>query len=242
MGSERLTNLDSPTPARSLHTSEEHNLLSKFGGYESYESPAGDLITVFSTCSIPLAYLNRENWASVGDMGNSRAVYSVDSLIDGTKPHIVVKTPERIFTKEEMFLKTGSPWWGGPRTRERKVRIENNPIVEAQTFWEAVILLELNRHGIRAEVPQALLRNAQGSTKLVVNEIDVLHDHTETVGIRPTFNIIHDIGLVPADDWKGQNLLKDSLGQIWIIDVNRWTWPPHTDDFRKKLLQVVREA
>jgi hypothetical protein len=48
-------------------------------------------------------------------------------------------------------------------------------------------------------------------------------------------------GLVPVDA-SGFNSIKDEQGYERIIDVNRWLWPPHTDEYRARLLEVVKEA
>lgn len=176
-------------------------------------------------------------------MGNFRAVYSVDSLSNGIKPKIVVKSPEKTFTKDGNLLDKGYPWWGGPRSTENKISIYGNPVVEIQAVWEAIILLQLNSHGIQAEIPQALIENRDGSRELVVNEIDTSHRGVEIRGRSPTLDAIRtQTDLQPAQDWDGHNLLYDSVGQVCIIDVNRWSWPPYTDNFRRRLLQVIYDT
>jgi len=228
------------------HT-EDEQLLYRYGEFKRHELPSGDIITVLPTCVVPLPYLIRANWKKVTQMGNFRSVYSVDILESGIHPHLVVKSPERVFTKDEDLLSREYPWWGGPKSLEGRIHIVNHPVVEAQAFWEAIMLLELHLHKIRAEIPQALIQTYNGRSEVVVYAIDEQIDQPFTDMITtecvPNYDDIQTkTGLLPADDWEGQNLLRDRLGRIWIIDVNRWTWPPYTDNFRRNLVRVIQDA
>lgn len=230
-------------------TTEAKRLLEHYSKGETYRLVSEDILTAFPTRTVPIEHLFRENWKTVTQMGNMRSVFSVDTLTDGTHPNIVVKSPEEIFTKEETFLSKGLPWWGGPRSKERKIHLVNDTLILEQSIWEAVILSELNRNGIRAEIPQALIRTNNGKVGLIVNEIDILHSHQKrfqsqyTTDVCPNLrDIVQKTGIIPADDWTGQNTPKDNDGNTWIIDVNRWTWPPYTDKFYEQMIQTIRDT
>lgn len=217
------------------------HLLGRYGMCQSYEIPTGETITVFSTCSVPIPHLIRENWDRKTAMGHFRGVYSVDSLSDGVKPDIVVKSPERTFTKDDRLLENGYLWWGGSRSAQRRTTIIGNPVVEVQALWEAIILLELHHNGVRAEVPQALIRGGDGSCELVVNEIGQPGGFASSTDVIPSRGEIQAMGLQP-EDWPGTNILRDDEGISWTIDVNRWSWPPYTNDHRRRLLQEIQKS
>ena len=217
-------------------------LLSAYGNCEMQYFPSGDLVLLLPTRTMPIDYFNRQHWKLMTPMTNFRRVYSVDRLTDGTRPKIVVKSPERVFTKEKRLLDAKYPWWGGPRTSEKTVHLPNNPVVEAQSVWEAIILMELYKNGIRAEIPQALIKSPNGRMELVVNDIPTTYLYVPDVesSLSPE-EITTNTGLHPSHDF-GCNVLNDEKGHSWIIDVNRWSWPPYTDDQLDRLLDEIRHS
>ena len=219
-------------------------IIAQYGSYESYELPSGDSLLALPSRSVPIEYLQQETWRIKTPMGNARRVYSVDELADGTKPHIIIKSPERIFTKNEKILSQGNPWWGGLRSGEsRTITIKGNPVVEEQIFWEAITLMELLRLNIRAEIPQAIISHADGSNELVVQEFMSWSSEGEDDGFPQTHSkeSVTESGLVP-EDYTEFNILRDNFNRQCIIDVNRWSWPPYTNSIRQKLLTIAREA
>ncbi|MCL4360276.1 hypothetical protein M1555_03435 [Patescibacteria group bacterium] len=218
------------------------DVLGVYGEYKQYELEKGEILTVLSTCSVPIECLEPVNWSVVVPIGNFRQVASIDRLSDGTRPRITLKSPERIFTKEPKYLATGWPWWGGSRSQEKRTTVLRNPVVEEQSLWEAIILLELHRNGIRAEVPQAILQTIEGSCCVIVNTIQVPYFPVTRQGESLSAQEIRvKTGLVP-EDYGGANLLTDCDGFSHIIDVNRWAWPPYTDDFRRRLIETISNA
>lgn len=227
----------------SFHKTEVDRLLNRYGTHQSYESLSGNIVTVLPTCFVPLTYLEKKDWKIITGMGHFRGVYSVDTLLDGTKPKIVVKSPERIFTKDETLLSHKYPWWGGSRsTQKRTIEIVGNPVVEEQAIWEAIVLLELHKHGIRAELPQALIENRGGNIELVVNEIKVAWGAIRTGERSSTTSLLQEQTGLQPEDYQSYNILEDEEGHKWIIDVNRWTWPPYTDNFRSRLIQAISQV
>lgn len=224
-----------------------HEQLTQFGECRTYQAPDGSTITVLPSAQMPLHCLYDGNWDAqqkgIGQ-GNFRGVVWIRNLIDGQKVDLYAKGPEY------SLLKGGGAngdvaWWGGPRSRDKAVRIFN-PIVDEQVDWEATILLFLKQNSIRAEIPQAILRNPKGRKRLVVGGIPGNPSFGNRVlGVGPTIDEIQKnvkaIGLV-EEDLTTSNLLQDPEGYSHIIDVNRWEWPPHTDDFRRRLLNLLREV
>jgi len=49
------------------------------------------------------------------------------------------------------------------------------------------------------------------------------------------------LGIIPSDDYSC-NLVSDTQGYNHIIDVNRWVWKPHTNDFSARLFMAVQRA
>lgn len=224
-------------------------LLECYGKCRNYQIPSGDLITVLPTSRVPLSYLVRDNWRKIDPVGNFRGVDIIERLIDGTDPALVVKSPERYFTKDEEKLRKGYPWWGGWRSHERRVCVVGNPVVEEQSIWEAIILLELHRLQVCAEVPEALVRTNSGERLLVVDKITKpkLYESPSTLQSgQLTCKEIRDYIRTKTDlepeDLEIHNRVIDVMGYPHIIDVNRWLWPPYTDDYRIRLLKVISET
>lgn len=234
---------ESRAAVKAFPYTEVWHLLERYGGVENYKFPSGGGVIVLPTCSVPLGYLDRKNWGRVIHMGNFREVKAIRILDEVTKPAVVVKSPERVLTRDHNKLEKGSPWWGGRRSKERPIYIGDNPVVEEQVLWEAITLLELRRQGIRAEVPQAFIQHQDGKIELIVQEINSPREPTKTKG--PSWDDIFDrvakTGLVPVDSG-GHNCLIDEDENIRLIDVNRWLWPPYTDNYRARLLAAVATA
>ncbi len=224
---------------------EEVKLLKKYCKFQSYRPTSDEIVTFLLPYSIPSFDFVTENWQKITQMGNVRKVFSIDSLLDGSDPKLVVKSPERVFTKEEFYLQKDLPWWGGARTLERKVLFHQNPLIERQILWETIFLLELNQKGIRAEQPLAIRQSSSGGYSLIVNKINVPSNYAAVKNVEgyPTFDEIYKkTGLKPYPDWQGHNILKDINGYQWIIDVNRWSWPGCTDNFHRELIQLIRQT
>lgn len=225
-------------------TSEAYGFLSQYGKIETFTGPHDSLITLLPTCTTDPSHLISANWNIPIHVGNCRYVKHIQALNDGTKTGLFIKSPERDFTQSPMYLKKGEVWWGGTRSGERRIRLLTNPIVEEQTLWEAAILLELLAHNILAEVPQAVLQNNRGDCSLVVQEIPTTAQNVhfpESELHRLTQHIKESTSLVPVD-FSRHNCLVDLQGNPHIIDVNRWLWIPHTDDYRKTLLNEIKNG
>lgn len=218
-------------------------LLGQHGVLKDYDLPFSDRVTVLPSCTVPLDCFDRNNWGRIRAMGNFREVKAVRPLTDAAKLAIVAKSPERVFTQDFANLTRGYPWWGGRRSGERSVHIGDNAIVEEQVMWEAITLLELRRQGIKAEIPQGLIQHQDGKMELIVEEIRSPRESIKRNGPSwdEIFDKITEIGLVPVDSG-GHNILVDEEGYTTIIDVNRWVWSPHTDNYRKRLMNEVATA
>lgn len=218
------------------------SLLSRIDNCEFYETPLKKNLIILPTCTKPLEYFYEENWAIKTQVGNKRSVFSIDILKSGIKPGIVVKSPERILTKDKTLLSKKYPWWGGRKSFEKRTSlIIGSPIVEEQVIWEAVFLSRLHSVGIKAELPQALLIKNDGSIELVVNEIkDASSSMKPFQLILTEKSIFRRSGLIP-EDYHRFNILEDDNGSC-IIDVNRWSWPPYTDDFIDRLIKVAHNS
>lgn len=221
-------------------------LLLEYGPCPVYRTEAGRKLTLLPTRTVPETHLIEENWNPKQvsqDEGNFRKVRWIYQLVNGDKVSLYIKGPELIFTADQRRLEKGEIWWGGPRSGERYIRIRE-PVVEDQVEWESIFLLELHRHGIRAEVPQALVEDTYGKKELIVHGVDTNYDkkcEPNQPSYDELFDIIRkEIGLVPEDEG-GHNLLYDKDGYLTIIDVNRWEWPPYTNDFRKRLLEAIQK-
>lgn len=223
-------------------------VLERFGGYQTHELSAGGKITLLPTCSVPLDYLIRGNWTKERWLGNFREVSDIVKLANGIDPEIIVKSPERILTRHPRYLEIGYPFWEGRRSGHKAILIRGNPVVEEQSIWETIILLELHRIGVKAEKPQALLEDKNGRRELVVKRIPIygVCDHrprpkkqgpTEEE-LREYININSQL---EPDDLASHNLPMDTEGYTHIIDVNRWAWPPLTDEFRQRLIQIITD-
>lgn len=234
--------------AAAFHDKGVWGILERYGSYQTHEFSSSEKITILPTCTIPLDYLVRENWVKRRPWGNFREVTAIESLSDGTDPQVVIKSPERVLTKYPRYLDAGYPFWGGPRSGHKAILIRGNAVVEEQSIWEAIVLLELYRIGVRAERPQALLEDKEGRRELVVKRIPIygVCDHrprpkkqgpTEEE-LREYININSQL---EPDDLASHNLPMDTEGYTHIIDVNRWAWPPLTDEFRQRLIQVITD-
>ncbi len=244
---EKDFNIKNSIEITDLHSKGAWEVLGEYGVYKTYVLPSGEKATILPTCVVPIDYLNRDNWAKTNQMGKFRQVVAVQVLSDGVSPEIVVKSPERVLTKEPRCLEKGYPFWGGDRSGQKYTYIVGNPVVEEQVVWEAAILLELLRLGIKAERPLAIIEGINGARELVVNKIPVHVGNPGSIKLRgPTEQEIRDhlkanSPLVP-DDLAPHNLLRDTNGYTHVIDVNRWAFLPHTDHFRKCLIEIIAQS
>jgi len=232
-------------------------LLQNYGGLRQ-EKVNGRVITVLPTCNVPFDHLVEENWRKRwsdepakdpnSDYGNFRFVWNIQRLVSGEEVAFYVKHPERGFTTSPHKLEKGRIWWGGPRSSEKQPIYLRHPLVEEQTLWQAVYLLELYKQGITAEVPIAIVEWPNGSHELGDSEL-ILHD-TERFPYGDRFSLsdldarLKEIGLQP-EDLGGHNIVKPPCKPAVkpaIIDVNRWLWPPHTDEWGRELTDYVRRA
>lgn len=216
-------------------------VLDAYGGYETWETPSGDKITLLLPCSVPVETLIPDNWGIGVPMGNTRDVKEIKTLRNGNHAGIVVKSPERIFTVQPTV--EDDIWWKGPRSGKRGIHINNNSLVEEQAVWEGVILLGLYIYGLRAEIPQAIIEKQNGRSVVVVKEITTpiggLHAGLSRNDILAQ---ARQFGFIPEDAYDDRNIIRDEDGYSRVIDVNRWGWQPHTNEYRKKLLDVIRAA
>lgn len=214
-------------------------LLEQYGHLKDCVLPTGEMATILPQFDIPCNYLDSSNWVRTIPLGNFRNVRAIRFLPDTTKPAIVGKSPERAFTRGPNQLEKGYPWWGGEKSGERPICIQNNPVVEEQAVWEAITLLELRKQGVRAEIPQALIQYKDGKMELIVREISSRESAKRNgPSWHEMLNRITEIGLVPVDSG-GHNLLTDEQGNITLIDTNRWLWPPYTDNYRIRLVSEI---
>ena len=216
--------------------------LTDYGDIQNIFTPSGNTLEILPTCNVPIDTLMQENWGLLYPYGNFRSVRSVETLVTGEHAGLFIKSPERIFTNKSKILSQGTVWWGGRRSGESSVRI-NHPLVEEQTVWKALFLLELTFHDIPAERPQAIVTYPTGHKELIVKTIP-LRDWNRNISTRGRSeqelkNDILKLGFLP-EDYGAHNCLTDQAGILRIIDVNRWSWPPYTDSFRNHLLQLVR--
>lgn len=223
------------------HT-QAYDFLTAYGSIESYQNSRGEFISILPTCDVDIKELQSDNWQIPVHVGNFRLVKHIEKLNDGSKTGLFVKSPERIFTTVPRLLDRGDIWWGGPKSGEKPVQIKNSPLIEEQILWESLTLLELLHQGIRCEVPQAILTNAKGENALVVKEIPTTINTVPLQGPneRAIANAIRVCTSFIPEDFGRHNCLIDLDGYLHIIDVNRWAWPPHSNNFRSMLIAEVK--
>lgn len=154
----------------------------------------------------------------------------------------ICKRSEHIFSPTRV-------WWGGIRSGERAVYV-NEPVVDEQIEWEAIFLLRLLKYDIRAEIPQAIVET-NGEKELITKQVNSdpywhLNNPWKVGKVAvPNYtiegliaHIKKETGLVPCD-LDSHNTQRDDEGYLTIIDVNRWKWPPHTDDFTRRLTEAI---
>lgn len=217
-------------------------LLERFGNIDRICTEHADIV-ILPTCDTPLEYLDPEQWVVKTPMGNRRIVFSIDKVRNGTNPHIVCKSPERVFTKDPTLLSKRFIWWGGPRSGEQPITFGIHPAIEGQVALEAAMLLELHKHGIPAELPQAIHTYPNGTKSLIVKHIQSGNRTPNTPS--PRYDALIDkarhYGLLP-EDTSHRNSVRDQDGQDTIIDVNRWRWPPYTDVSTQIIIQLIQES
>lgn len=230
-------------PAIPLFPDNIHQLLRSYGPLDSYRTQDGGQITVLPTCCVALNRLHANSWEVPINVGNSRLIKYIKSPAvnnDG----LFVKSPERVFTQDLSSLYQGDIWYGGNRSGQRPLRLHKNPLVEEQTLYEALFLLELHAIGIPAEIPQAILLNRHGEYSLVTQEIPTTSLSVNFKGPQDwqLLELVRQKTTLIPGDYNRSNFLEDLNGQLHIIDVNRWLWPPHTDDYLKKLQTEIITA
>lgn len=235
---------------------EARKILENYGRLRPQEVN-GRVITILPTCDLPFEHLLEENWRrtwsddpvkeSSNSDGKYRFVWNIQRLYDrenGEQVALYVKHPERVFTASREQLKKGCIWWGGPRSGEGRPLYLRHPLVEEQTIWQAVYLLELYRQGIPAEVPLAIVEWPSGSHKLGDSEL-ILHDvkeycYPDRFSDKDAAERIRELRFIP-EDYGGHNIVSTSDEKPAIIDVNRWLWPPYTDEWSSSLLELIKK-
>lgn len=211
------------------------NPIRMYSPLEIQDTVRGSTLIVLPTRTVSIADLESLPDRKSFPLGMTRPVKEYDDV------GLIAKSPERIFTRSQKKLTEGDFWWGGPRSTETAVNLSGVTLVEEQAVWEAIFLIELNKLGVLAELPQALVKDANGHFTLItkkIDEVDFLQrDEHE---YRKNIEKAKRVGLVP-NDISLYNCLSDRGGQNWVIDVNRWSWPPYTDASRQALLQLVTE-
>ncbi|HLC60430.1 MAG TPA: hypothetical protein VJJ52_03290 [Candidatus Nanoarchaeia archaeon] len=221
------------------------DLLLEYGPCPAYRTESGRIITLLPTRSVPETHLIEENWnpfCARVESGNFRRVRWIYKLANGEKSSIYVKGPEHI-------LGSTGVWWGGKRSGERAVYV-NDLVVDEQVEWEAIFLLRLLKYDIRAEIPQAIVET-NGEKELITKQVNsdpYWHMNNPWKAAGPNYTITEliahikrETGLVPCD-LDTHNTQRDDNGYLTIIDVNRWKWPPHTDDFARRLKVAISYA
>jgi len=214
--------------------------LKNYGQCEIYITPYDTIIITLPTRTLPVSHLIEENWVAPTPYGNVRNVFLVEQLIDGTQTNLFIKSPERLFTSNQILLGKKDFWWGGRRSGEKPLLIQNNPAIEEQGFWEAIFLLELAKNKIKAEIPQAILITNPIEYRVIVERIErglVI----KGPGLQEITSSIQKLGIIPVD-LSYYNIVPDRDGYIHIIDTNRWYWPPYTDAFIQKIFETIRAA
>lgn len=212
-----------------------------------YDVDSGRKIIILPTCTLPEHHLLEENWDSTErsiNYGHFRRVRNIRKLKTGEKTAIYVKGPERVFTTFQKNLEEGYVWWGGPRSGEKYIYVSGE-VVEEQVEWEAIFLLGLYGLGIKAEIPQAIVEHSDGTKELILEAVAMARDSAQRISSQSSYEEelvrIRNAGLVPID-YGGHNTLRDNEGYPVIIDVNRWEWQPHSNEFRNRLIEQVRRA
>ncbi len=226
------------------------------GNLRFFRAPGGRQVIILPTCEVPFEHLIEENWAPINppydrNVGHVRKVEYVKKLANGEKIRDVrgqeiglyVKSPEYSFSTNKKELEKGQifgeggaidPWIG-----------LRHSSVEKQVDWEARILLRLTGVGLKAEIPQAILIDRDGRKRVVTKEIKTPPTLTSMEHNGLTYKEIREraeaAGLKPDDADNHNFLQSDSDGTHHVIDVSRWTWPPFTDSYRKKLIEAIQK-
>jgi hypothetical protein len=158
---------------------------------------------------------------------------------DGEKIGLYVKAPERTFTAEQKNLDKGHIWWGGPMSGEKRISFQH-PLVEEQTAWQAVYLLELYKNEIPAEVPLAIIEHPDGNSEIVVYDA-VTYPYEKRCSHKDKLEErVKGLGFYPKD-LGYHNFMNNIHGTAAIIDVNRWLWSPHTDRWMRSLKEAIEQ-
>lgn len=219
------------------------SLFTNYGPIETYATADGGQLTIFPTCTVSLDRLLASNWETPINVGNSRLIKYIKSP-KHNNDGLFVKSPERYFTQDLPSLYRGKIWYGGAKSGHKPLFFRRNPIIEQQTLFEALILLELCAKDIPAEIPQAILLNKIGEYSLITAEIPTTSQLVKLKGPRydELFELVNKKTTIIPVDFNRTNCLEDLDGQLHIIDVNRWLWPPFTNSYREKLQTEIITA
>ena len=214
--------------------------LRSYGDIQEILSPSGNRLEILPMCYVPIETLMEEHWGIVNPYGYTRSVRSVETLKTSEFPGLFIKSPERVFTTKTSILSQNIFWWGKSKSGEIPIRIDHH-LVEEQIEWEAMFLLELALHDIPAERPLAIVTYPSGHKELIVQKIERGYGVSKRNGLNreELKKAIVSLGFIP-EDYGDHNVVIDPSGTWHIIDVNRWSWPPHTDTFHQKLLELIR--
>lgn len=219
----------------------------KIGSMRFFRTPAGAHVIVFPVCKFPLPHLIPENWDAEQkseDIGNVRAVFQIDKLVNGTKTGFYVKSPERMFTRDLGWIKSGDVWhqiWEAEQGKVIQFKPGAEKAVERMASKEAKILLQLTKSGIKTEYPFALVVHANGERQLLTTPVV---RWTPASKERPRFadeKFEEKIGKAGLEsvDFDLHNLIAGEEG-INIIDVHRWKGAG-TEKYMRTLIEALQK-
>ena len=224
----------------------------RFKSIRHFKTPSGSRVIVLPTCVVSLEHLVESNWKRVGresDVGHVRKVLRISRLSNGRlisdiqtgkRVKLYVKSPEHEFDVDPK-LGQYACWSRGLTLTPVSISVPDVR-VEKQATWEARILLGLLRNGIKTEVPQAIVIDKDGRRSVITTAIPdnvigrfLLSPHNLEI----VKHQVRERGFVPLD-LQRTNVIVNTHG-LHIIDVNRWQWPPFTDEYQQRLIKAVHE-
>ncbi|MDP3742468.1 MAG: hypothetical protein Q8R15_04080 [Candidatus Micrarchaeota archaeon] len=219
----------------------------KRGSLRYFKTPSGSHVIVLPTCTVPLEHLVRENWYGGENVGNFRQVKKITHVQNGAllkdskgnPTELYVKSPEREFNIDSGSIH--GIWRDILDVENFKshVSLKGETRVEKQAVWEARILLGLAQNGINAEEPQAIVIYPGGNREVITKGKEgIAFAFPEQ--IKRLIRVARSKGFTP-DDLHSGNVISDEDDNHSIIDVNRWTWPPFTNEYKKRLITAVGE-
>ncbi|MFH0770883.1 MAG: hypothetical protein V1926_05945 [Candidatus Peregrinibacteria bacterium] len=201
--------------------------------------------------SLPPECCDPHTWKTQMEGGKFRMANQVTSSVPAYSGEFWVKSPECRLTLSKRDL--GDVWWDGPRGPDRNnFFFVQGDILRALARWEAAYLTKLWHAGIPAEEPQALIDYPDGRTEIVIKDIvaptwwrSLTTEQSRSMqGSYEEFQQqVKASGLIPLD-WQWLEDMKEL--RLRIIDVARWSWPPHTDalftEVRAQLHRALHSA